>query len=101
MEAAYDLLQTIPKEEIHQVEEIEEEVQEGPQFTVSRQDDVFLVEGDYIERLVMSTNFDDHESFGYFQNMLRKIGVIEELERQGVQEGDLVQLYEIEFEYMR
>lgn len=101
MEVAYRLLQTIPKEEIHQVEEIEEEVQEGPQFTVSRQDGVFLVEGEYIERLVMSTNFDDHESFGYFQNMLRKIGVIDELERQGVQEGDMVQLYEIEFEYMR
>lgn len=101
MNEAYRLLQTIPQEEIHQVEEIEEETAEGPLFTVSRLDDVFLVEGEYIERLVMSTNFDDHESFGYFQNMLRKIGVIDELERQGVNEGDLVQLYEIEFEYMR
>lgn len=101
MNEAYRLLQTIPQEEIHIVEEIEEETAEGPLFTVSRLDDAFLVEGEYIERLVMSTNFDDHESFGYFQNMLRKIGVIDELERQGVNEGDLVQLYEIEFEYMR
>lgn len=101
MEAAYRLLQSIPKEEIHQVETLEEPIGEGPQFTVNKQNGVFLVEGDYIERLMMSTNFDDHESFGYFQNMLRKIGVIDELERQGVQEGDMVQLYDIEFEYMR
>ncbi len=101
MEAAYRLLQSIPKEEIHQVETLEEPIGEGSQFTVNKQNGVFLVEGDYIERLMMSTNFDDHESFGYFQNMLRKIGVIDELERQGVQEGDMVQLYDIEFEYMR
>lgn len=101
MEAAYRLLQSIPKEEIHQVETLEEPIGEGPQFTVNKQNGVFLVEGDYIERLMMSTNFDDHESFGYFQNMLRKIGVIDELERQGIQEGDMVQLYDIEFEYMR
>ena len=46
-----------------------------------------------------STNFDDVESLQYFQRALRKKGVIKELEQMGIQEGDTVKIYDIEFDY--
>ena len=48
-----------------------------------------------------STNFEDNESLQYFQNALRKKGVIKALEQEGIEEGDLVRMYELEFDYMK
>ena len=45
-------------------------------------------------------NLDDYESLSYFQNSLRKNGVIKALEAKGIQEGDLVRMYELEFEFV-
>ena len=54
----------------------------------------------WIEHLVNSTNFDDTESLQYFQRLIRKKGVIDALEKAGVQEGDLVALHDLEFEFI-
>ncbi|MEA4888841.1 MAG: GTPase ObgE [Clostridiaceae bacterium] len=69
-------------------------------FTVEKIDGVYRVKGAWIENLVQSTNFDDHESLQYFQRLIRKKGVIEALEKSGVREGDLVALDDLEFEYI-
>ena len=50
--------------------------------------------------LMLGVNPDDYESMQYFQRSLRKLGVIDKLKEMGVQEGDLVRLYNVEFEYM-
>ena len=48
----------------------------------------------------MSTNFDDAESLHFFQRQLRRRGVIDELEKAGVTEGDLVIMDDFQFEYI-
>ncbi len=69
-------------------------------FTIRKDNDVYRVEGSWIENLVNSTNFDDSESLQYFQRLIRKKGVISALEKAGVKEGDLVSLHDLEFEFI-
>ncbi|MBN1891425.1 MAG: GTPase ObgE [Clostridiales bacterium] len=69
-------------------------------FTVSRDDDVYVVEGDLIQSLAGSINFEDPESLSYFQRMIRKKGIVDALKEAGIQEGDTVRMYDIEFEYI-
>ncbi len=69
-------------------------------FEVVRDSEGFHVSGRWVEELVMSTNFDDAESLHFFQRQLRRRGVIEELEKAGVQEGDLVIMEDFQFEYI-
>ena len=45
-------------------------------------------------------NFDDYESLNYFQKVLDNGGVIEALRQKGVQDGDTVSIYDIEFDFM-
>lgn len=59
----------------------------------------FIVEGDFIEKLLNSTNFDDIDSLRYFQNTLKKRGVIDKLNNLGVSEGDTVYICGYEFEF--
>jgi len=87
-------------------EDDEDEVQvisyeEEAPFTVRVENGVYIVEGRWLKRLLGSTNFEDNESLQYFQNSLRKKGVIKALEKLGISEGDPVQMYEVEFDYIK
>ena len=70
-------------------------------FSVRKEDNIFIVEGSWIRKLVVSTNFKEHESFQYFQRSLKTKGVIEALEEKGINEGDTVRIYDFEFDYMK
>lgn len=59
----------------------------------------YIVEGAFIERLLLSTYFDDIDSVRYFQDMLRKKGVIEKLTELGIGEYESVFICENEFEF--
>jgi GTP-binding protein len=65
----------------------------------SKENDVYLVSGLAIERLYYSTNFEDVESLRRFQSLLMKKGVFDELIKMGIQDGDTVKIYDLEFEY--
>lgn len=69
-------------------------------IVVSKQDNYYLAEGDFLERLVGSTNFDDFESFSYFQKVLIDKGVIEKLRELGAHEGDLISVCGVEFDFV-
>ncbi len=69
-------------------------------FDIEQVDGVYRVTGSWIENLVESTNFDDPESLQYFQRLIRRKGVIDALEKAGVQEGDPVALHDLEFEFI-
>lgn len=75
------------------------EDEEKALFTIRREDNTYIIEGKFIERLVNSTNFDDTDSLAYFQKVLRKRGIVDELKKMGINDGDLVKIDEIEFEY--
>lgn len=95
------VLATIPPVEAYEAEPEYIELTDDTLFTVRNENGVYVVEGDWIEYLVSSVNLADDESFNYFQRTLRKKGVIDALEEKGIQEGDTVRLYEIEFDYVR
>ena len=69
-------------------------------FTLSRDGDIYVVEGDLVRSIVGSTNFEDPESLSYFQRIIRKKGIVEALRTAGIKEGDVVRMYDIEFEYL-
>lgn len=67
---------------------------------VTNQDGVFVIEGEWLIPVINSVNFDDYESLQYFQRVLISSGVIDALHEAGVQEGDTVSIYDIEFDFM-
>ncbi len=69
-------------------------------FHVEVSDNVYTVIGPWIKNIVDSTNFEDPDSLQYFQRIIRKKGVIDSLKKAGVKEGDLVRMYDFEFEYV-
>jgi len=83
---------------------------DGAVFTLKKQDSRFDMEvkdGEYIltgrwlKKLTADTNFSDNESLQYFQTMLKKYGIIDALESNGIEEGSTVKIYDIEFDYIR
>ena len=59
----------------------------------------WYLEGDWLARLVATVNFSDYESRMYFDRNLRSAGIYDRMEELGVQDGDTVSIYDIEFEY--
>ncbi len=96
-----ELLNEIPKEELEEVDKTVyyryEDEDEG--FVVRRESDYFVVEGKEIENIMRRINFSDTESLAYFHIMLKKTGIDAELKRQGIREGDIVKIFDWEFEY--
>lgn len=68
--------------------------------SIDVQDGVYMVEGDWILNLMSSIDFDDYESLSYFYNVLLKTGVIDKLKQAGINNGDTVSIYNIEFEFL-
>lgn len=96
-----EVLQTIPKTEL---EEIDKTVyytwEEEDGWTVSKASDgAFVITGKEMENLMRKINFSDYESLSYFHLMLKKMGVDAELRRRNIQEGDIVRIFDWEFQY--
>ena len=71
-------------------------------YRVEKLDDgIFEVTGEFLLPILNSVNMEDYESIQYLQRILRSSGIIDELEKQGVQEGDTVSIYDFEFDYIR
>ena len=62
-------------------------------------DDMWVVEGPWLQRLVATINFSDYESRMYFDRVLRESGVFQRMEEMGVKDGDTVSMYDLMFEY--
>lgn len=67
-------------------------------FTVRKEGEIFVVDGDF-ERLINSVNFEDYDSIGFFQRVLKDKGVFKKLEAMGIADGDTVRLQDIEFDF--
>ena len=64
-------------------------------------DDLWIVSGKWLERLIMDINFADYESRMYFDRQLRRSGLFDRLEEMGIEDGDTVSIYDFEFDYER
>lgn len=94
-------LDKLPPLERTRFEPFEFEENDSLSFKVIKHEsNVYEVIGGIVEDLTRKVFFDDYESFRYFQNTLKKQGVIAELKKQGMKEGDTVIVSDLEFEYV-
>jgi len=72
-------------------------------YTVAynEEDNVYVVEGPKIEKMLGYTNIDSEKGFLFFQKFLREQGILEDLEAKGISEGDTVRMYGLEFDYYK
>ena len=69
------------------------------ELSIQHFDDMWVVEGPWLQRLVATVNFSDYESRMFFDRILRESGVFKRMEEMGVQDGDTVSMYDLMFEY--
>ena len=77
----------------------EPKVDTSGELTIEHFDDMWLVEGPWLQRLVATVNFSDYESRMYSDRVLREAGVFKRMEEMGVRDGDTVSMYDLMFEY--
>ncbi|MBQ7654746.1 MAG: GTPase ObgE [Clostridia bacterium] len=101
--AVWNKLQTLPPIKEYEKEEIPQEILLSRQtggFTIQVIDGVYIVEAPWLIRVLNSTNLDDYESLQYFQRVLKSSGIIDALVAKGINEGDTVSIYDIEFDFV-
>ncbi|MBE6773927.1 MAG: GTPase ObgE [Ruminococcaceae bacterium] len=69
-------------------------------FTITVEEDVYIVEAPWLIKIICRTDLDDYESLQYFQRVLVSSGIIDALREKGINEGDIVSIYDYEFEFM-
>ncbi|MFB6363663.1 GTPase ObgE [Paenibacillus elgii] len=102
-----DKLEAIP--EMPMVEELVElserkvyrlETEEDEDFTIRRENEVFVIDSPSIEKLIKRTNFSTHESVMRFARILRKKGVDKALRERGAKDGQTIRIGDFEFEFV-
>lgn len=83
------------------LEELDKLEAQKHSFTVQKIDGVYVVNAEFLAPILNTVNMEDYESLQYFQRVLRSSGIIDELERQGINEDDIVSIYDFEFNYVR
>ena len=96
-----ELLKEIPKEEISEEEKIAYYTleEEEPSWKITRNGSKYEITGKEIETVMRRINFSDYESLAYFHKTLKKMGVDAELRKMGIKEGDIVKIFDWEFEF--
>ncbi len=97
-------LETLPAMTVYAPEVTpEERVTRGAgkrETTIRQENRTFYVEGEWLRNLLGQVNFDDRESLAFFQRILVKEGIIQQLRDHGIEEGDLVNIYDFEFDFL-
>lgn len=79
-------------------------IRENLPYTVEKAEDAentYIVEGPRIEKMLGYTNLDSEKGFQFFQRFLKETGILDDLEKEGIQEGDTVRMYGFEFDYYK
>jgi GTP-binding protein len=101
------MLRELPAEKIVFEQEYDPEVRlvgKNLPFTVTRseeEENTFIVEGPRIEKMLGYTNLESEKGFQFFQKFLKDLGILEQLEELGIQEGDTVRMYGLQFDYYK
>lgn len=69
-------------------------------FKISVTDNVYTVEAQWLLKILQRTDLDDYESLQYFQRVLQSSGIIDALLEKGIHEGDTVEIYDLEFDFV-
>ncbi len=101
------MLQELPSETTVFAQEYDPQVHfrgEKLPFTVEKdgkEKNTYVVEGPRIERMLGYTHLDSEKGFQFFQNFMRENGILEKLEALGIQDGDTVRMYGLQFDYYK
>ena len=103
MNAAASELAHLPPVRVFESEYVERppEVDTSEPLSIRHEDDVWIVEGPWLQKTMANVNFSNYESRNWFDRMLRNAGLFDRLEEMGIKDGDLVSLYNLDFEYQR
>ena len=96
-------LDTLPPVKRYESEPIPEELlfkRRDTNFSITVEDDIYFVQAPFLIRVINSTNMEDYESLQYLQRVLIKSGIIDALRERGIEEGDTVDIYGCEFEFV-
>ena len=103
MKRAAQELQNLPPVVVYESTYVERppEVDTSGEVEIRQFDDTWVVEAPWLQRLMANVNFGDYESRNWFDQKLRQSGLFDKLESMGIKDGDIVSLYDLEFEYQR
>lgn len=100
-----DLVKNAPDDVVEFESEVDLDFHDNPDlpFEVSynEEDDVYVIEGPRIERMLGYTNLESEKGFEFFQKFLKTNGILDQLEALGIGEGDTVRMYGLEFDYYK
>lgn len=82
-------------------EQLDELAVEGKKFDIEVDDGIYYIEAPWLQHIMKTIDMDDYESLQYFQRVLRNSGIIDKLDEMGINEGDTVDIFGFEFDYMR
>jgi GTP-binding protein len=101
--AVAEELKKLPPIKVFEPEYVEPEIspETCDDLVINEEDGIWTVEGAWMERLVDRINFSDSESRMYFDRVLRTSGLFDRLEAMGIEEGDTVSIYNLEFDYRK
>ena len=101
--ALCDILKDLPKTNLYNEEEFESHVlykfKEEVPFTITKENEHFVVKGDRVEKLFKMSRLDTDEAILRFSNKLRKMGLDDALKENGAKEGDIIKILDFEFEF--
>ena len=96
-----EILKTLPKEDLIEIENRKVyTLEDEDDYTITKEDGMFVIRGEAVEKVMRRVNIGDNESLYYFQKSLDNLGVNEKLKQMGIKEGDIVKIddYELEWE---
>ncbi len=98
-----EILRNYPEDIVfeEEYEEYDEVAVDKEPFTIDIEDDVYVVRGVGVEKMIGYTNIETEKGFAFFQRYLKEKGIIEALEEKGIEEGDTVQIYDMQFEFWK
>ena len=101
--ALWNKLQTLPPIKTYESENIPAELFEktaDKSFEITVNDGVYSVKAEWLLKILQRSDLDDYESLQYFQRVLNTSGIIDALREKGINEGDTVEIYDLEFDFM-
>ena len=103
MKAVAGRLAQLPPVTVYEPEYVKPlaEVGSAEDLRIEQFGDVWSISGPWMERLLNDINFEDYESRMYFDRQLRRSGLFQRLEAMGIEEGDTVSIYHLEFTYAK
>ncbi|HEY9841062.1 MAG TPA: GTPase ObgE [Candidatus Obscuribacterales bacterium] len=94
-------LAELPPVPLYEAEPEDEYVAEvTPKFEISREDDVYVITSEPLERMLELSDLEDPRALHRFQRRLYAMGIIDALKAQGAGTGDTVRIGWLEFDYL-